>query len=221
MAKKAKKDNATTKEYIDYQNLLDAELKIAPFEYIVVPNFVKAPHLKSVAKDFPKINLRGSFPLDTVESGPEFAQLITELKGDKFRKFVEDKFCVDLSGRPVMITARGRCENKDGQIHIDSKGKLVTVLVYMNEEWPHTGGRLRFLKNEHDMEDYVEEVIPMAGTMIIFRCTDNAWHGHNPFEGPRKAIQLNWVIDDAYLNKERFRHKISAFFKKIKSLVKF
>jgi len=205
------------KEYIEYKNLMDSELKLDPFEYLVVPNFVKSAHLKSVASDFPQINSRGSFPLEAVKSGPEFAKLITELKGDKFRKFVEDKFCVDLSGRPVMITARGRCENKDGKIHIDSKGKVVTVLIYMNEKWTHKGGRLRFLKNEHDIEDYVEEVLPLAGTMIIFRCTDNAWHGHLPFEGPRNAIQLNWVVDDAYLNKERFRHKMSAFFKKLKS----
>jgi SM-20-related protein len=221
VVQRAKKSNTATKEYIDYQALLAAKLKLKPFEYVVVPNFVKLSHIKSVAKDFPEINSRGSFPLDSVKSGPEFSQLIKELKGEKFRKFVEDKFCVDLGGRPVMITARGRCENKDGQIHIDSKGKLVTVLVYMNEKWPHKGGRLRFLKNEHDMENYVEEVLPLAGTMIIFRCTDNAWHGHLPFEGQRKAIQLNWVVNDAYLNKERFRHKISAFFKQLKSLVKF
>jgi hypothetical protein len=39
----------------------------------------------------------------------------------------ELKFSIDLTGRPTMITVRGRCsKEKDGKIHTDSKTKIIT-----------------------------------------------------------------------------------------------
>jgi Rps23 Pro-64 3,4-dihydroxylase Tpa1-like proline 4-hydroxylase len=112
-----------------------------------------------------------------------------------------------------MVTVRAHCRARDGQIHTDSKGKLITVLVYLNQSWEADGGRLRLLRSPDDIDDYVAEVPPDEGTLLAFRCSDNAWHGHKSFEGPRRAIQLNWVVDDAYLRREQRRHRISAFFK--------
>jgi len=216
MSVKSKSSNKRA-DNINYDRLANTKVNTHPFEYMVITDMINDTSLEGVITDFPRISSRGSFPLDTVKCGPRFLNMIEELKGDKFRKIVEDKFSIDLSDKPIMITARGLCEDRDGQIHVDSKGKLITVLLYMNETWEHSGGRLRILNNQHNLEDYVAEVIPVAGTMIIFKCTDNAWHGHHPFSGRRNAIQLNWVVDSGYLDKERARHKVSAFFKKIKS----
>jgi hypothetical protein len=113
-----------------------------------------------------------------------------------------------------MVTVRGQCRPTDGKIHTDSTGKLVTVLLYINGGWSAPGGRLRLLRTSTDIEDYAVEVPPDAGTLLAFRCTDNAWHGHKPFEGARRSIQLNWVRDAAYLRKEQIRHRVSAFFKR-------
>ena len=53
-----------------------------------------------------------------------------------------------------------------------------------------------------------------AGTLLAFRKQPNAWHGHESFEGPRRAIQLNWVRDSGVVWREQIRHRISAMFKK-------
>ena len=34
-----------------------------------------------------------------------------------------------------MVTARGVSAARDGQIHTDSRTKLMTVLIYMNNAW--------------------------------------------------------------------------------------
>ena len=57
----------------------------------------------------------------------------------------EEKFGIDLNGRPTMITARGRCGTRDGNIHTDAVTKIITALVYMNPHWEEAGGCLRLL----------------------------------------------------------------------------
>ena len=95
-----------------------------------------------------------------------------------------------------MITVRGRCAAKDGRIHTDSETKLVTVLIYFNEPWEAKGGRLRLLRSPTDLNDMIGEVPPEAGTMIAFRRSDKSYHGHEPYEGVRRYVMINWMTSD-------------------------
>ena len=133
----------------------------------------------------------------------------------EFRAAFEEKFEIDLTDRPTMITVRGRCWEKDGSIHTDSVTKLITVLIYMNSSWEDSGGQLRLLRSGEDLEDYVAEVPPEEGTLIAFRRSDHSWHGHKPFVGPRRVIQLNWVTSQGVLRYETRRHRYSAFLKRL------
>jgi hypothetical protein len=117
-----------------------------------------------------------------------------------------------------MITFRDRCRARDGQIHTDSVTKVVTVLFYLNKRtggWQDDGGKLRILRGPDSLEDYIAEIPPVDGTMLMFRCTRNAWHGHHSYEGPRHVLQLNWMVDEATKQREEGRHKVSAFLKKL------
>jgi len=112
-----------------------------------------------------------------------------------------------------MFTVRGNCRLKDGQIHTDSETKIITVLLYMNPSWENqTGGRLRVL-NSNNIDDIKSEISPNVGTLLIFKRSDHSYHGHLPFEGPRKVIQMNWVTDQKVVDKEQKRHRWSAIFK--------
>jgi hypothetical protein len=186
-----------------------------PFEHLILPRFVKAEALDAINRDYPVIEKSGSFPLSEVSYGPAFAALVEELNGDAFRKAFEEKFGLDLSDRPVMITARGRCSPKDGKIHTDSVTKIITVLIYMNPKWEESGGRLRLLRSGEDLEDYFEEVPPEEGTLLAFRRSDNSFHGHKSFSGSRRAIQLNWVTDIGVVKRESSKHRFSAFIKRL------
>src|SRR5262249_12486065 len=135
----------------------------------------------------------------------------------EFQSVIEEKFAVELGGRPKMYSLRGYTRAKDGQIHTDSKDKIITVLLYLNENWPHERGRLRLLRNGRNVDDFVAEVAPDNGTLLVFKRSDNSWHGHHPFEGPRRSLQMNWMTSEGSLGFHRLRHTVSAALKKLKT----
>ena len=139
----------------------------------------------------------------------------SDLDGPAFEAVVAEKFGVDLAGRPKMYSLRGYTRAKDGQIHTDSKDKIITVLLYLNQDWKEDGGRLRILKNGRDVDDYAAEVPPDNGTLLVFKRSDRSWHGHHPFEGQRRSLQMNWMTSEGSRGWHRVRHKLSATLKKL------
>jgi len=201
---------------IDLDALRAAPVTHDPFPYLIVPGFVRREALAAIEEDYPKIEQPGSFPLPAVTYGDSFRQLIEDIRGPEMTAAIADKFAVDLKNRPTMVTVRGHTDANDGQIHTDSKTKLVTVLLYMNGTWEKPGGRLRLLRSPDNIDDMVAEVPPDEGTLLAFRNQPNAWHGHEIYEGPRRAIQLNWVRDKGIVRREQWRHRLSALVKRFK-----
>jgi SM-20-related protein len=201
--------------FLDLARFAATPLATDPFPYLVVPGFLGRTALDAVAADFPRIDRPGSFPVSELEFGPRFRALLGELEGPAMRTACAAKFAIDLSDRPTMVTVRGRAQRKDGRIHADSKSKLITVLIYMNDTWEAPGGRLRLLRSRNNLADYVAEVPPDGGTLVAFKVTPHSWHGHESVEGPRRAIQLNWVTDDAVVRHEQARHRFSARIKRL------
>lgn len=204
-----------TAQTINIDALKAAPLQKQPFPYLIVPGFIKAEAMEAIEADYPKVELPGSFPLPTLTYGQNFKHFMDEIQGPEMTAVVADKFGIDLSKNPTMVTVRGKCRATDGQIHTDSKTKLITVLIYMNGKWEQPGGRLRLLNSPDNLSDAFAEVPPDQGTLLVFRNQPNAWHGHESFDGPRRAIQLNWVRDEGVVRREKIRHSISAFFKKL------
>jgi hypothetical protein len=201
--------------YVDLAAFRATPLRTAPYDYVVVPNFVAPERFREVVADYPKVPGPGSHPLRELRIGGHFKALIDEMNGPAFRQAVEEKFGIDLLARPTMFTVRGECRSTDGKIHTDSASKIITVLLYMNEAWDKDGGRLRILRNGVDLNDFAEEVPPHGGTLLAFRRSENSWHGHEPFHGPRRAIQMNWVTDRAVVLREQGRHRLSSTIKKL------
>jgi len=114
-----------------------------------------------------------------------------------------------------MVTLRARTRPIDGRIHNDSATKVITALIYLNGAWSDAGGRLRLLRGPHDIDDVIDEVPPLAGTLIAFARSENSWHGHQPYDGPRHAIMLNWMTTAATARRELRRHALSAGFKRL------
>jgi len=112
------------------------------------------------------------------------------MRSDEFRRAFEEKFNVDLAN-PARHDHRARpLQRKRRKIHTDSETKIITILIYMNAGWESAGGRLRLLRSGNNLDDIILEVPPTEGTLLAFRRSNNSWHGHKPFSGPRRVIQL-------------------------------
>lgn len=206
-------------KHLNIEALQNMPVTAEPFPYLIVPGFLRQESLSAIHRDYPEMSSPGSYPLDLLKYGPGFQELIDDLKSDVLRATIAEKFAMSLEGRPTLITVRGHAQLKDGRIHSDTKSKLITVLLYLNPQWENDGGRLRLLRDQNDLENVITEVPPVEGTLLVFKVTNNSWHGHKPFEGQRRVLQLNYVLDEEVVQKEIARHHFSAKFKKIKNLL--
>ena len=196
-------------DLFDYEMLRATPLSRDPYEHVIVSGFVRPDALGKINVDYPAIEDTGSFPVEGLQFGPGFQVMVDALESEPFRKAFEEKFEVDLSGRPTTITVRGRCAGSDGQIHTDSVGKIITILIYLNPLWDDSGGRLRLLR-ARNIEAVAAEVVPSGGNLVAFLRSDHSWHGHLPFSGERRVVQFNWVVNKRNQTIVLLRHRLSA-----------
>ena len=192
-----------------------AKVETNPYSYVIVPGFLSPETVARVNATYPDIKAGGSYPIESLDAGMAIKDVIDELDGSAFQTVIAEKFDVELDGKPKMYSLRGYTRAKDGQIHTDSKDKIITVLLYLNENWQQPGGRLRILKNGHDVDDFVAEVAPDNGTLLVFKRSEASWHGHHPFDGPRRSLQMNWMTSEGSRGWHKIRHSISAAVKKL------
>ncbi len=201
---------------LNYDVLAQTPVMTAPFPYMTASHVLGAGALAEVTHDFPLITGPGVYPLDALHYGAGFARLVADLQSEPLEALLQEKFQIDLSDKPLMITVRGYCQKRDGRIHTDSRDKVLTCLLYLNaSSWPAAGGCLRLLRDGKSLRHMLAEVPPVGGNFIAFQRTDHSWHGHAPFVGQRRAIMFNWMRSSAALNKNIGRHKLSAALKKI------
>src|SRR6516165_1513397 len=137
---------------LNWRAIESAKLATDPFDHFVVADAVEPGLADALRRDFPDIRAPGSFSLKDAPLGPALSELINDLGSARFRAQVERIFDLDLSGRPTLFTLRGQCAQRDGRIHTDSKTKLISLLLYLNEDWGSTDGRLRLLRDGRNLE---------------------------------------------------------------------
>jgi len=206
---------SVSQPFIDMGALRVARVEREPFPFFIVPRFVRESALQAIRADFPVIEHPGSFPLSTLSFGPAFAAFMDDIQSPEMTAAVGGKLGMDLAASPTMVTVRGQSRAADGKIHTDSRTKLVTALIYMNDSWESQKGRLRLVRSADNLNDVIAEVPPEQGTLLVFKNDPKAWHGFEPFSGPRRVIQLNWVTDASVVRREQARHRLSAFFKRL------
>jgi SM-20-related protein len=203
---------------LNYEKLAQTPVEDDPFPHLVVPDFVSADSLQRVLGALPPLNKRGSFPPDSVRLGPAARDLVQQMEGNRLREVIAGRFGLDLADAPTMLTLRGWTGERDGRIHCDSTAKRVTVLLYLNprtEAFGRQEGCLRLLRGPGDLDDFVVEVPPVNGTLLVFPNSGTAWHGHRRFVGQRYSMQLNYMTSDGKARSELRRHRVSAFVKRL------
>lgn len=199
---------------LDILAIRQAKAAHQPFSFFQA-QVLAEENLNQIQADFPAIAKPGVFPVDALQYGPGFASLLSDMQSPELAEAVGQKLGVDLKGLPMMITVRGQAQSKDGRIHTDTKDKVATCLLYLNNAWDDGGGRLRLLRNGEDLEDYITEIPPNGGAFVAFKVSHNSWHGHMPFVGERRSIMVNWLCSEGAHARQLGRHKLSARVKRL------
>lgn len=196
----------------------DTELHLQPFPFMVAHNQLPQAAASELARDFPKYPSAGFFPYDVSDCGPSVNALVSDVTTPAFATAIGERFGIDNLGQyPTLVTLCRLLNRRHGTIHTDSKSKVATALIYLNSRWPDTSdGCLRFLNRIDDIDDLVApEIKPLYGEFAVFKRCDNSFHGHLPYEGERRVIQVAWLINEEAKLRKTKRGKFSRIFKKL------
>ncbi|HEY2752910.1 2OG-Fe(II) oxygenase [Phenylobacterium sp.] len=195
-------------------NVIDAARLVRdPFDHIALPQVLEPACAAAIPQEFPQIRSSGSFSLSDAPPGPALSGLIEDLLSERFRQRMGEVFDVSLAGRPAVVTLRGQCSARDGRIHTDSKTKVISLLLYLNETWPTPEGQLRLLRSGANLEDIGVQIPATMGSLVAFRRTDTSWHGHTSYGGRRRVVQLNYLETARASVVGAIRHRLSALTK--------
>lgn len=171
-----------------------------------------------LSRDFPDYREAGFFPYDEHDCGPAVRELVTCLTSADIAQAVGRRLHIDhLDTYPTLVTFCRSLNRRHGTIHTDSKSKIATALLYLNESWPESSdGCLRFLRRIDDIDTLAApEIKPLYGEFAAFRRADNSFHGHLPYEGERRVIQVAWLVDEEAKLRKTQRGRFSRMFKKL------
>ncbi|MDA7946998.1 MAG: 2OG-Fe(II) oxygenase [Hyphomicrobiaceae bacterium] len=195
---------------INLEAIWQTPVNALPFKYFVAENLFQSSDLEALDEDFPRLEQPGTFPLQEVDYGPAFARLLEQVRSRDFIYLIGKKLQINLTQKPLLVSVRGHSRLSDGRIHTDSKSRVVSCALYLNKDWHATNGRLRMLRNSSSYSRAYTEVTPDAGTLVALKRSDRSWHGHLPYEGPRRCLLLNWMWSRPKREIERIRHRVSS-----------
>lgn len=185
-----------------------------PYPWTAAYGCLRPEALPALRRDFPKLPRPGYHPVDTFTPQGAFAQLLAEIEAGVFDRAMTEKFGIDFTALPRLVTVRQVSAAHEGRPHTDSESKVATLLLYMHEGWASPEGRIRVLRQE-SLENPVAEVSPDEGNVFAFIRSDHSWHGHTPFVGERRVVQVTWLRDAAELERKRKRGKLAWWLKGI------
>lgn len=201
---------------VNLDAIRNATLSREPYPFFLGSGVLRQEAIDDLRRDFPDITKTGFLTVDETEMTGRFKTLIEELEGPEVTEALSEKFGMDLHQFPRLTTIRKYSQAKDGRPHTDGQSKIMTLLVYLNDDWPDSGeGRLRVLRGPDDFDDMVQEVPPTMGTVFGFLRRDNSWHGHKPFTGERRVVQIAWLRDAKELERKKKRNAFAQVLKGI------
>ncbi|GGH06554.1 hypothetical protein GCM10007420_23900 [Glycocaulis albus] len=201
---------------MNFDALAAGPVQHQPYTYLMAEDVVTAEQAAQIRADYPAINEPGYLPLSKLERKGAFAKVTDDLMSPRLAEILGQKLGIDLSDKPRMITVRRISKLSDGPIHNDSKSKILTMLLYLNEHWDESdAGCIRVLNGPDDFADYAAQVPPLAGQVFAFLRSDNSWHGHLPFEGERYVIQVTFLTSQDELDRKENRGGLQYFLKKL------
>lgn len=196
----------------------DTTVQREPFPFMVAHGQLPHEAYNDLDRDFPRYGSAGFFPYDPADCGPAVNALIANMTSPAFAEVLGKRLGIEhLGDYPTLVTLCRLLNKRHGTIHTDSRSKVATALIYLNAQWPDTSnGCLRFLHKIDDIDSLVTaELTPLYGEVAAFKRCDNSFHGHLPYAGERRVIQVAWLVSEKDKLRKARRGRFSRGFKKL------
>jgi hypothetical protein len=216
----ARPEAAAFGQVIDPARLDAAEVHAAPFHFLVAHGQLPGDEATraALARDFPRYPSAGFFPYRREDCGASIVAVVEAMTAPAFADALGARIGLPgLGAFPPLVTICRHLNLRHGTIHTDSRSKIATALLYLEPEWPHgSAGALRFLRRIDSIDDMVApEIAPVYGTIAAFKRADDSFHGHLPFEGERRVIQVAWLSSAEELARKTRRGSFSRWLKRL------
>lgn len=198
---------------LDLEVVRGAPVRAEPYVHLHGTGLVRAEAAAAVQASFPDIRTTGFHPVEGLAPRGAFADLIEDLRGRALADVLSEKFGRDFSALPQLITVRRLSAAHEGRIHTDGEKKVMSLLLYLNDVWDSPEGRFRVLRAQ-SFADYALEVSPRTGAFVAFLRADNSWHGHTPFVGERRVVQVAWLRSQKDVDRKRRTHGVLGALKR-------
>lgn len=203
-------------QILNAQAIEDSQIDLSPYPHFLGQGGLREEVIPSLRSGFPQITKPGFLTVDDLSLAPPFRQLIDDMESPELTEILSSKFGLDLHPFPRLTTVRRLSQRKDGRIHTDGPSKVMTVLLYLNDDWAEDeNGRLRVLYDGKHFEPFACEIPPVMGTFFGFLRSDQSWHGHKPFTGERRVVQTAWISDADQLERKKSRNAFAKVMKAI------
>lgn len=196
----------------------DTVVRQQPFPFMIAHGLLPEEVRDDLERGLPALRGGRFLSHDPGDCGPSLNTLIKHLTSPRLAATVGRHLGIDdLGGYPTLVTLCRALNRRHGTIHTDSKSKIATALLYLNPAWPDTSaGCLRFLNAIDNIDDVIEpELKPLYGEFAVFKRCDNSFHGHLPYQGERRVIQVAWLTSEEEKLRKTRRGKFSRMFKKL------
>mgnify|MGYP000626704851 CR=1 FL=1 len=208
-----------------------------PFPHIVIDNFLDDDALRSLLRNYPKIEDKSWWHYENPLEMKYAFNNVDELSSE-FKTFFEEanspdvveqmSSLADLKGVIPDLTLRGGGlhqiapggkldVHEDFNVNIDMHARRVlNMIVYLNDEWQESyGGHLQLWDAE--MKSCVKSVLPVFNRAVIFRTDKKSNHGHpDPLTCPvgmtRRSLATYYYIPMS--NVETYEYTSTQFKKR-------
>jgi len=122
------------------------------------------------------VHMGATSPTHPESLSPAWQQLAADLLSPEFRLAVQRISGLSLTQSPMEVNVFHYGPGSWLGPHLDLKAKMMTHVLYFNENWHHKdGGNLAILRSS-DPADIVAEVLPVVGNSALLVRSNQSWH---------------------------------------------
>ena len=183
---------------INLSSLDDATLSVAPFEHVIVDNLFRPSDASALAETYPREHFKSVCGADTEKGyaydvreligmgarapsheaalSPAWRELAWDLLHPSYRASLSLLTERDLHQVPIEVNVFHYAAGAWLGPHVDLSDKIVTHVLYFNEQWnAQDGGCLKILRSR-ESHDTHQRVPPIVGASAVLVRSNRSWH---------------------------------------------